>query len=76
MKNGKEAKQYLETYLRMKDWNFVALAVSPEGKQFAGEKRADRLLDEPLLQGDNFFSWLLKKALSCLEEEENAEDKN
>lgn len=70
MKNRKEAKQYLEDYLRMKDWNFVALAVSPEGKQFTEEKDADKLLDEPLLQGDNFFSWLVKRALECLEKEE------
>ena len=65
-----ESKKWLEKYLRMKDWNFVALAVSPEGQQFTEEKEADKLLDEPLLQGDNLFSWFVKKALECLDENE------
>lgn len=61
-----KAISWLNSYLRMKDWNFVALAVSPEGKQFSAEKEMDKLLDEPLLQGDTLFSWFIKKALAEL----------
>lgn len=64
--NTEKALEYLKSYLKLYGYGDVGVFLSEESKQFQEERDADEKLDEPLLQGDNIFSWLVKKAIAQL----------
>lgn len=55
--------EYLKSYLKLWGYGDVGRFLSEESKQFKAELAVDEKLDEPLLQGDNILSWLVKKAI-------------
>lgn len=60
-----KAKDYLKSWQRLDGYGFVGRFLSPEGKQFKKEQE-----ENPEFEHDNIFTWLIKKALECLEIEE------
>lgn len=62
----KSAKQCLESFLRLYQYGRVGRFLSPEGKQFKKEKE-----ENPELEFDNIYTWLIKKAISFLNEGES-----
>jgi len=61
----KSAKQCLKSWQRLHSYGWVGMFLSPEAKQFKKEKA-----ENPEFEHDNIFTWLIKKAISFLDEGE------
>lgn len=61
----KNAKQYLESFLRLNSYGFVGRFSSPEAKEFQKDKK-----ENLKFKHDDILTWCVRKALECLLVEE------